>query len=101
MGKGRKGEGRKHVEKAGRHAGGQGGEQGGGRKLVGEATVRGQGGEKQQGIEVLECQAFFPVVRIGSPHPLTPQGGVAPSPFGPHGGRTRLRCEGVGGPNSD
>jgi hypothetical protein len=42
--------------------------------------------------EYTECQAFFPVVRIGSPHPLTPKGG---------GRHTRLRERRVGRPNSD
>ncbi len=49
-----------------------------------------------QTTEYTECQAFFPVVRIGSPHP---PGSVAPPPFGSNGGGT-FACEGEnGGPN--
>jgi hypothetical protein len=65
----------------------------------------------------IECQAFSPVVRIGSPRPspaseccpppLVPRGGahlqasVAPS-FGSKGGEAHLLAgEGAGGVNSD
>jgi hypothetical protein len=43
--------------------------------------------------EYTECQAFFPVVRIGSPP--RPLGSVAPPPFGSQGGAT-LTCGGGG-----
>ncbi len=46
-----------------------------------------------------ECQAFSPVVRIGSPFPH-PQASVALHPFGSGGGTHSLTGEGAGGPNS-
>ncbi len=50
--------------------------------------------------EHTECQAFCPVVQIGSPNPHR-QESVAPPPFGSKGGDT-LGCRGGvwGGPNS-
>jgi hypothetical protein len=45
--------------------------------------------------EYRECQAFFPVVRIGSPLPH-PQGNVAPPPPFGSKGRDTLAC-GIGG----
>ncbi len=47
--------------------------------------------------EYTECQAFFPVVQIGSPRPLTP-GSVAPRPFRSKRRHTRLRGRGWGDP---
>jgi hypothetical protein len=45
-----------------------------------------------------ECQAFHPVVRIGSPHPLTRKRALPPSPLEPRGGN-KLTCRGgMGGP---
>ncbi len=48
--------------------------------------------------EYTECQAFFPVVRIGSPHPLTRQWLLLLPPLGPRGSHTRLREKGWGDP---
>ncbi len=39
-----------------------------------------------------ECQAFLPVVRIGSPHPLTRKGMLPLPPLGPGGGRYAFAC---------
>jgi hypothetical protein len=39
--------------------------------------------------EYTKCQSFSPVIRIGSPSPLTPQASVAPPTLGPSGGHTR------------
>ncbi len=64
-------------------------------------------GDEREGLEReglqgrdTECQAFFPVVRIGSP-PRQPQGSVAPPPFGSEGETHSLAGKGVGGPKSD
>jgi hypothetical protein len=46
--------------------------------------------------EYTECQAFFTVVRIGSPEPLTSKGVLRSPPFGSKGGDT-LACGGGGG----
>jgi len=46
-----------------------------------------------------DCQAFCPVVRIGSPSP-SQQASVAP-PLDPRGEKNSLVREGVGGPISD
>jgi|688.fasta_scaffold778411_1 hypothetical protein len=66
---------------------------GGVKNLTGQTFV----GEDQ---EYAEFQAFFPIVRIGSP-PQS-QVSVAPPPFGSKG-RDTLACGGGGGggPNSD
>jgi hypothetical protein len=45
--------------------------------------------------------AFFPVVRIGSPKPLTHKGVLLLSPYGPREETHSLAGEGVSGPNSD
>jgi hypothetical protein len=50
--------------------------------------------------EYTECQAFFPVVRIGSPDPLTCKGVLLLPPLGPRGEKHSLAEEKVG-PNSD
>ncbi len=47
--------------------------------------------------EYTECQAFYPVVRLGSPHPLTRKR-VLLNSFGPRGETASLVGEGVGGP---
>ncbi len=53
-----------------------------------------------RGHKYTECQAFYPVVRIGSP-PLTRKRVLLPHPFWTKGGDTLLVGEGVGGPNAD
>jgi hypothetical protein len=50
--------------------------------------------------ENTECQAFFPIVRVGSPPPQ-PQRSVAPPPFGSEGETHSLAGKGAGGPKSD
>jgi hypothetical protein len=50
---------------------------------------------RYQGTWYTEYHAFFPVVRIGSPHPLTPPGSV---PLDPRGETHSLAGEGVGDP---
>jgi hypothetical protein len=47
-----------------------------------------------------ECQAFSPVVRIGSPYPFSPQRGL-PSPWFQGGGAHSLGGEGAGVADSD
>ncbi len=47
--------------------------------------------------EYTECQAFFQVVRIGSPHPLTRKGVLLLPPLGQRGRHTRLMGRGCGG----
>ncbi len=49
----------------------------------------------------IQCQAFYPVVRIGSPPPSHLQESVASPLLVPSGEAHSLAWEGVGGPNSD
>ncbi len=59
---------------------------------------------EQYSTEYTECQAFCPVVRIGShvPHPLTHHKGVLlPLPVGFKGADTLACGRGSGGPNSN
>jgi hypothetical protein len=48
-----------------------------------------------------EGQTSCPVIRIGSPHPLTRKRLLLPPPMGCRGETYSLAGEGVGGPNSD
>jgi hypothetical protein len=40
------------------------------------------GVDEEEVTEYTKCQSFSPVIRIGSPSPLTPQASVAPPYFG-------------------
>jgi hypothetical protein len=52
--------------------------------------------------DITEYKAFYPVVRIWSPHTPLPRESVAPPPsFGPQGRAHALAGEEVGGPYSD
>jgi hypothetical protein len=46
--------------------------------------------------QTTECQGFFPVVRIGSPHPFLRKGVLLPPPLGPRGKIHSLAGERVG-----